>query len=233
MERGNTASAWDSNSSGIERPDPATRRTSNKLFIKTQPLLVVFVGPNGAGKSTLRNLLYRESPFPFVNADLIAADLRIGAYEAACLAERARLDFFEARASFMFETELSDPVGAKVGFLIAARSAGYRVIVHFVGLASPEQSAARVFQRVKSGGHDVPGEKIQERFPRILENLARLLGRVDDLTIYDNSSPREPYRIVARFSGENLTALSPVIPAWLGFLDLPSRATDDTSVIGT
>jgi predicted ABC-type ATPase len=192
------------------------------------PLLVVFAGPNGAGKSTFRRIFYGDSTVPFINADMIAAEEKVGAYEAAAMAERLRQDLFIARQSFMFETVLSDPIGAKVAFLTTARSHGYRVVVNFIGLESDEYSFARVFQRVGEGGHDVPAEKIRERFPRVLENLARVLGKVDALSIYDNTSETSPYRMIARIEGELLLELSHSIPQWLTFLDLPDRISKNT-----
>ena len=195
------------------------------------PLLIVFAGPNGAGKSTLRGHLFADSSIPFVNADVIAEQRSIGAYEAADIAETERRRLFEVRASFMFESVFSDPVGAKVAFLEAARSTGYHVIVHFVGLASPEHSLARVTQRVNEGGHDVPDDKIAARYPRVLENLARMVGNVDDLSIFDNSSRQHPYRLLARFMGSELVQLSATLPDWIAYLNLPSRATSSTAII--
>ncbi len=168
-----------------------------------RPLLIAFCGPNGAGKTTLRARTLGHLPLPFVNADLIAirefgetaADR---AYEAARMAEAERARLFNARTSFSFETVLSDPVGEKVRFLQDARIAGYEVVVYFVGLESPRLSAARVFQRVVEGGHDVPEQKLEERFPRVLANLGRLLDIPDDLVILDNSSSEDPYRLLAR-----------------------------------
>lgn len=159
---------------------------------------------------------------------MIAAEEKVSAYEAAAMAERLRQDLFIARQSFMFETVLSDPIGAKVAFLTTARSHGYRVVVNFIGLESDEYSFARVFQRVGEGGHDVPAEKIRERFPRVLENLARVLGKVDALSIYDNTSETSPYHMIARIEGELLLELSHSIPQWLTFLDLPDRISKNT-----
>jgi predicted ABC-type ATPase len=195
------------------------------------PLLIVFAGPNGAGKSTLRQHLFEDSTIPFINADVVALERGIGAYEAAEIAEAERRRLFEARESFMFESVFSDPVGAKVAFLESARAAGYRVIVHFVGLPSPDHSRARVAQRVGEGGHDVPDDKITARYPRVMENLARMIGVVDDLSIFDNSSLQQPYRLLARFKGAALTHLSTALPEWVAFLDLPSRVTPFTSDI--
>lgn len=202
-----------------------------------QPLLVAFCGPNGAGKSTLRRITLAALPIPFINADEIALEYfgreaaAARSYEAAQLAEAARREFFAARRSFSFETVLSDPVGEKVRFLREARDAGYFVVVHFVGLDSPDRSRARVIQRVNEGGHDVPDAKLADRYPRVMENLARLLDVPDDLVIYDNSSSAAPYRVIARLSRGVLLEITRVIPAWALHLDLPARQTAQTIIL--
>lgn len=202
----------------------------------TQPLLVAFCGPNGAGKSTLRRITLAESGIPFLNADDIAAQLfgehaAERAYEAAQIAESVRAELFKARRSFSFETVLSDPAGEKVGFLREAREAGYFVAVHFVGLDSPELSRARVIQRVSEGGHDVPDDKLVARYPRVLDNLRRLLDVPDDLVIYDNSSADLPYRVLARLSRGALLEIASAIPAWAQRFELPSRQTAQTRML--
>lgn len=202
-----------------------------------QPLLIVFCGPNGAGKSTLRRITLSEMPIPFINADEIAvaefsADRAAAhAYEAAALAEAVRLELFLARRSFSFETVLSDPHGAKVEFLRQAHDCGYLVIAHFIGLDSAEHSRARVIQRVLAGGHDVPDEKIAARYPRVIENLRRLLDVPDELFIYDNSTSEAPYRLIAKLERGNLIELSATIPAWAGSLNLSARQTPRTLLL--
>lgn len=195
------------------------------------PILIAFAGPNGAGKSTLRAVLFSESKIPFVNADEICAATGVSAYEAADLAEEERQRLFSLGLSFMFETVLSDPIGSKVAFLHEAMTRGYQVEVHFIGLASPMLSMARVEIRVLEGGHDVPDHKLITRYPRVMENLARLVGTVDKLTIYDNSEPTDPYRILAIFAGPELVALSATLPTWITFLNLPSFTTPATRIL--
>lgn len=204
--------------------------------MKSPPLLICFCGPNGAGKSTLRRLLFEELPIPFINADLIAAErfdspTMEAAYEAAILAEEERRRRFEARSSFSFETVLSDPIGAKVAFLREARESGYLVLCHFVGIASARHSRLRVAQRVMEGGHDVPDDKIDARFPRIMENLRRLPEACDELTVYDNTSPDHPYRVLARFVSGSLVEVADTLPAWIAPLDLPGRRTSETRIL--
>lgn len=184
------------------------------------PILVVFAGPNGAGKTTLYRHLLSESRLPWVNADQIALETGVDAYQAAAMAEEERHRLLAAGISFVMETVFSDPVGAKVDLLKRARASGYRVIVHFIGLDSAARSRVRVFQRVQEGGHDVPDDRINSRYHRVLENLRRLLGEVDDLTLYDNSSSTEPYRILARLQGRHLMEVSDTLPAWTQGLEL-------------
>lgn len=181
-------------------------------------------------------MLFADLPIPFVNADLIALE-RFGeaaaerAYEAAALAEEERQRLFTARESFSFETVLSDPVGAKVEFLRSARAAGYSVLTHFVGVASSEHSRLRVMQRVQEGGHDVPDDKIDTRYRRVIENLLRLPEVCDELTVYDNSSSESPYRILARFENGSLVEIADPLPTWIAPLDLPVRRTVATALL--
>jgi len=59
----------------------------------------------------------------------------------------------------------SDPVGEKLAFLKSAAQAGYNTILCFIGTAGPEVCEQRVAMRVSQGGHDVPTEKLVQRFP--------------------------------------------------------------------
>lgn len=199
-----------------------------------QPLLICFCGPNGAGKSTLRRLTSGSvTSLPFINADEIAL-IRFGpgqaaskAYEAARLAEEERRRFLAEGRSFSFETVMSHP--SKLEFLQEARQKGYRVVAHFVGLDGPATSRARVIQRVHAGGHDVPDDKIEARFPRVLDNLRRLLDIPDELVIHDNSSADDPFRLIARLQLGRLVGLSAAVPEWLAPLQLETRLTAQTA----
>lgn len=200
------------------------------------PLLILLAGPNGAGKSTFHDLHLANHGIPFINADRIALET-FGNQDpqtsipAARLAEAIRERMLTEGRSFIFETVLSDPQGAKIAFLAKARAAGYFVDAHFIGIASPALSQARVIHRVENGGHDVPDDKIASRYPRVMENLRRLVPVANRLTIYDNSETTRPHRPVACFTDGDLVCLSAEIPAWLGFLDLPALATSKTTAL--
>lgn len=198
-----------------------------------KPLLVLLAGPNGAGKTTFYQLHLAAYRLPFINADQIALE-SFGnqapetSIPAARVADELRRQKVAGGHSFIFETVLSDPMGDKIDFLRKARQSGFFVEAHFIGLASPALSQARVIHRVANGGHDVPDDKIFSRYQRTLDNLARLLPVADRLTIYDNSEIARPHRPVALFEEGRLAALSSDIPAWLAFLDLPARVTPAT-----
>jgi predicted ABC-type ATPase len=59
-------------------------------------------------------------------------------------------------------------------------------------LASPELHLRRVRSRVVHGGHDIPEEKIRERWNGSRENVIRLLPLIDHLRVYDNSADADP-----------------------------------------
>lgn len=151
---------------------------------RSKPVLVFLAGPNGAGKSTFFRTYLEPLGLPFVNADEIAAALRAIAGPASIVdlekraftqAEETRRFLLESRRSFCTESVFSDPVGAKLQLLRDARDDGYDLILIFIGIASPQLSLARVMQRVEEGGHDVPDEKLIDRYPRTLRNLQQAL----------------------------------------------------------
>lgn len=200
------------------------------------PVIVMLCGSNGAGKSTFYRLRLASLGLSFVNADEIAKDIygpdaERMSYDAAKMAEERRQELVGLRESFIFETVLSDPVGAKVEFIRQCNELGYHTRVHFIGIDSPELSAARVAGRVARGGHDVPLDKIQSRYARTLENLRRLCDRSGKLVIHDNSNLLQPYRVIAVLEKSYLTALSPQLPPWCDGLDLPARATARTATL--
>ena len=92
--------------------------------------------------------------------------------------------------SFAFETTLGG--NTIPALLSSALSAGLEVRVWYVGLSSVELHIARVRARVEKGGHPIPEQKIRERFDRSRLNLIRLLPRLTELLVYDNSNEADP-----------------------------------------
>ena len=159
------------------------------------PQIIIIAGPNGAGKTTFaREFLPNEAAcLQFVNADLIAAGLSPFAPEAAALqAGRLMLtqiaDHVAHRRSFAFETTLSGVAYARQ--IPQWRTLGYAVALHFLALPDADMAVARVAQRVKQGGHNIPEAVIRRRFVAGLANLPRYCELVDDWDVYDNSGPK-------------------------------------------
>ncbi len=186
-----------------------------KPLLDARPILVAIAGPNGAGKSTFYKAQISYTGLPFVNADVIAAETGIGAYEAAEVAETIRRERFVRCESFLFETVFSDPVGQKLAFLEEAISAGYTVVLFFIGIASLDISIDRVGMRVLESGHAVPEDKLVTRYPRTMENLRLAVLRLPLVLVYDNDDLRTPHRFcLATANGSILEEVGPV-PSWL------------------
>ncbi len=155
--------------------------------------VVIIAGPNGAGKTTFaREFLPNEAGCPvFVNADLIAAGLapfapETAAVQAGRLMLGALARHFEARRSFAFETTLSGR--SYLRHIRQWQVADYRVELIFLRLDSVEEALARVQQRVRQGGHDVPADVVRRRFAAGLENFHRFYApAVDAWALYDNA----------------------------------------------
>ena len=180
-----------------------------------RPIVVAVAGPNGAGKTTFYEAHLQAAGLRFVNADDLARELGVDAYEAAELAGRLRQTLLEQRESFVFETVFSDPVGDKVAFLKRAEAQGHAVVLCFVGVDGPDVSEERVAMRLLQGGHDVPSRKLRERYPRTLENLAQAIQVLPQVLVFDNGDLRRPFRKVAVFERGKMIERHAPLPRWL------------------
>jgi predicted ABC-type ATPase len=184
-------------------------------ILDQRPLIVALAGPNGAGKTTFYHAFLEPTQLRYVSADVLAEALRLEPYDAAELANALRQQLAAERESFIFETVFSDPVGDKLGFLKAAAQGGYTVVLCFIGLPSSDVSEQRVAMRVSQGGHDVPTEKLAERFPRTLANLKAAIRELPNVWIFDNGDLERPFRKVAVFRDGRRVEVHPPIPDWL------------------
>ena len=191
-------------------------------LLDRRPIVVALAGPNGAGKSTFYEAFLEPAGLLFVNVDDIARDLGVDSYEAARLAEASRATLFEQGESFIFETVLSDPVGAKVAFLGDVAQRGYTVVLLFVGVPA-DTSDERVALRVAKGGHDVPEDKIAARHPRTMRNLERAMRDLPHVLVYDNSDLAKPYQLLAEYEAGVLVGPfpRPAAPVWFAELTRP------------
>lgn len=180
-----------------------------------RPIVVAVAGPNGAGKTTFFHAHIAPAGLRFVNADVLARELALESAEAMAMANALRRALVARRESFAFETVFSDPVQDKLNFLVEAATLGYTVVLCYIGLESAELSEQRVAMRVAQGGHDVPTDKIQSRFPRTLANLHAAIRRLPHVLVFDNSDLGRPYRLLATYEHGQSINRSETIPTWL------------------
>ncbi|WP_421568560.1 hypothetical protein [Stenotrophomonas sp. PD6] len=157
------------------------------------PRILVLAGVNGAGKSSLLGGYLREDGLSWFNPDAFTRELEDAGYahdEANAKAwEEGRNRLARAIANgedYAFETTL----GANtIPGLLREAMETHEVIVWFCGLSSVELHIERVADRVAQGGHDIPEDKIRERFDRSRQNLIALAQGLTTLHVYDNSAP--------------------------------------------
>jgi predicted ABC-type ATPase len=162
------------------------------------PLIVVIAGPNGAGKSTTAPRLLQEAltVAEFVNADPIATGLSAFRPQSVAMAAGrvmlARIRALaRARQDFAFETTLASRTFAP--WLASLRVSGYHVHLAFLSLSGPDLAVARVAERVRQGGHDVPEPVVRRRFASGLKNFFSLYQTVADTwQMFDNSAVDGP-----------------------------------------
>lgn len=179
------------------------------------PKCYIVAGPNGAGKTTFAAEFLPEFVhcLEFLNADLIAAGLSPFAPEKQNL-RAGRLVLTRIREltkvgkDFGFETTLSGR--GYVSLLKGLRENGYRVLLFFLWLPSPDLAVARVSNRVRQGGHPVPEPVIRKRFHSGLRNLFRLyLPLMNEWWLYDAS--QLPPKVIAQEERGKIKCYNPIL----------------------
>lgn len=156
--------------------------------------ILVLAGTNGAGKSSIGGEGLRRGGADYLNPDeitrlLMAANPTLSEVDANALAwteGKRRLELAIAtRSNFAFETTLG---GSTIPALLhKACAAGMPVRMWYCALGSVELHIARVRARVRKGGHDIPVEKIRQRYDDSREHLVGLMPGLTELYVYDNS----------------------------------------------
>ena len=193
------------------------------------PTYTIFAGVNGAGKSTLYSTLLQEKhDFGVrVNSDEIVisngGDWRNKSDQAKAMKMAVKLikDCMNKGISFNQETTLTGR--SMINNILKAKKLGYKIIMRYVGLNSPELAIQRVAHRVIMGGHGIPEEDIKRRYYVSLSKLKELMSLIDELYIYDNS---KRMNLVAKAVSGKLTLLDNDC-LWLNSSHLYDRYTDE------
>lgn len=134
-------------------------------------------------------------------------------YLNAAIADFIRFKMVQSESSFSFETILSHK--SKLEEVEEAKKAGYKIYLYFITTSNPVINENRVKNRVESGGHDVPPEKIRERYYRTMDNLYGAFQLADRAYFFDNStrSTNNIFDFFAEKKGNKLQ-LSEDFPKW-------------------
>jgi len=166
---------------------------------KNTPRIYVLAGPNGGGKSSIAGAAVKQQGVEYFNPDEAAAQIltvnqhisieeaqSAAWYEGKRLLERAIAE----RLDYAFETTLGGNTIAAL--LEQAMSSEVEVRLWYVALSSLDLHVERVHARVARGGHNIPEERIRERYTSSLINLIHLMPKLTELRVYDNSLDADP-----------------------------------------
>ena len=181
------------------------------------PWFWIVAGPNGAGKTTLVTAgVVRQ--IAGIELTSLNADVRT----AAILAKEPNAQDANLRAAIETDARVVSCIEAHVDFLVEtvlssdkylddvdrAIALGFNIGIIYVGLVKPAASLRRVRQRYELGGHDVPPDRIVERWSRSIDMLGRFAPKVHRLFVFDNSRSDGPL-LIARKDGGEITLLTP------------------------
>ena len=167
--------------------------------------LWLFAGPNGAGKTSLARhpwFVDKLRDYRRLNADDRTLEkIKAGGWSgfADVPDEKLRSIFIEAAGETYAETVMALQAGDHICSEIVLSTLKYQELVTqvqstgglfemvYVALRSPDVSRERVSLRVAKGGHDVPSNKLAERWRRSLDLLPWFASRADRFWVVDNS----------------------------------------------
>lgn len=219
-----------------------------------KPLAVIVAGHNGSGKSTMwRRILADLLQIPLINADRMMLSILPEAGEDGHLVPwAARLrdtdrgwmrvaqqgvqafvsQAMGAKVPFAMETVFSywesrpdGTVASKIELIEQLKSAGYFVLLLFVGLSDAEYSVLRVRTRVLEGGHGIDEKTLRARFPRTQRAIAAALSVADASILTDNSRlPTQAFSVcrvqlaskVLFDARSNVSTMPNLILNWMG-----------------
>jgi len=159
----------------------------------SKPTLYVLAGVNGAGKSSVGGMVLKLLGLQWYNPDTLARELmrELGMSQQDANIEAwtegmRQLDAaVDKQKPFAFETTLG---GNTVCRKIRAASNTHKIRIWYCGLNSPGMHMERIRLRVLNGGHDIPKEKVFERWKASRSNLIELIPLLTELSVFDNST---------------------------------------------
>lgn len=180
-----------------------------------KPTIYLIAGCNGAGKTTFaKEFLPREvNCLRFYNADELARGLspldpRAAAIKAGRLLLAEIRHSIRRKETFALESTISGKTYPRL--LQEAKASGYAIHLHYLWLPTVDIAIARVRERVKKGGHNVPVADIRRRFARSLRHLvSRYAPLADRWAIWTTAS--QPPALVAESRTCSISELARIL----------------------
>lgn len=101
----------------------------------------------------------------------------------------------------------------KVQTLKKARAAGFRNYLYYVATEDPLINLSRIRHRVRTGGHNVPDDKVIERYARSLSLLLDAVRLTSRAYIFDNSGETNLW-IAEITDGTDIELKTDFVPQW-------------------
>ena len=172
----------------------------------------IVAGVNGAGKSSLTGVLRTEitNLGKIVDVDKMIVKCGGNVIEGGKKSIELIDDCLEKEICFTQETTLS---GHRILSTVKkAIEKGYYIRLYYVGLNTVEESLARIENRVKKGGHNIPDSDVKRRFGKRFEDLVTILQYCDEATFYDNENG---FVAVAEYKNGEIFQIGNLKPDWL------------------
>lgn len=175
---------------------------------------ILIAGVNGAGKSTLYQSLDSLKDMPRVNTDDIVrsfGDWKIPSdvMKAGKIAVGRIKDYFEQGITFNQETTLCG--NGIIRNIEKAKSLGYQIELHYVGVNSVDIAKERIAYRVAHGGHGIPDADVERRYEESFKNLRKILKLCNLTIMYDNT---DSFNRFAIYENGMLHTLAGEQPEW-------------------
>ncbi len=143
--------------------------------------------------------------------NILVVEEEINSYQASIICAFFRLKSLHSTDNFSFETVMSHP--SKVEFFKQTKEKGFKTYLYFICTQDPEINVLRVKNRTVKGGHDVPKDKIIDRYYRSLELLSDVFKVADRAFILDSSNKSRD--VILEKNGKNIYLHSSVVPEWV------------------
>lgn len=185
----------------------------NEFGLKTEPIVFEqFL--NSVGISWKNKA---ESEGNKINVQFSSGHIHVSqqpsAYDAAFTADFIRQQLLIQDSTFTFETVLSHK--SKIEFLKQSKSRDYKNYLYFICTIDPTINTERIKNRVLSGGHSVPEQKIEKRYFESLSLLADVIPFCYRAYFFDNSTEERSIDPIAEIDRSGNLNIKTNIPWWL------------------